>query len=73
MKQVLITDFFKKELETVYIDSQKDDHFIIKIDSSKVFGYNKDTGNWHCIECGENMGPNNSRQFCGKSYCYNIS
>ncbi len=71
MKQVLITDFFKKELESVYIDKQKEE-CVIKIDCEKIYGYNKDTGNWHCIECGENMGSNNSRQLCGKSYCYNF-
>lgn len=25
-----------------------------------------------CVECGEDMGPNNPRQLCGKTYCKNI-
>lgn len=39
--------------------------------SNKKYGYNNKTGNWHCLECGDNMG-NNPRQLCGKSYCYNL-
>lgn len=37
----------------------------------KVYGYNEITNSWHCIECGEDMGPNNPRQLCGKYFCYN--
>ena len=36
----------------------------------KIYGYDAKTQNWHCIVCGENMGPNNPRQLCGKSFCY---
>ena len=36
----------------------------------KIYGYDSNTQNWHCIVCGENMGPNNPRQLCGKSFCY---
>lgn len=38
--------------------------------SDKIYGYNEETGNWHCLECGDNMGDN-PRQLCGKSYCFN--
>lgn len=38
----------------------------------KVYGYNSETGSWHCIECGEDMGIHNPRQLCGKTFCYNI-
>jgi len=34
-----------------------------------VFGYNKKTNSWHCLNCGIDMGPNNPRQLCGKTYC----
>jgi hypothetical protein len=36
----------------------------------KIFGYNAITQMWHCLQCGINMGKNNSRQLCGKTYCY---
>ena len=36
-----------------------------------IYGYNEKTNNWHCMSCGDNMGPNNPRQLCGKSFCYN--
>jgi len=55
--QKLITDYFKKEeKETPKI----------------VYGYNEKTGSWHCLECGDDMGPTNPRQLCGKSYCRGI-
>jgi hypothetical protein len=38
----------------------------------KVYGYNSETDSWHCIECGIDMGPNNPRQLCGKTFCYHI-
>jgi len=37
----------------------------------KIYGYNPETDEWHCTLCGENMGRTNSRQLCGKYYCYN--
>ena len=36
---------------------------------TKIYGHDKKTGNWHCIQCGTNMGPNNPRQLCRKTYC----
>lgn len=28
-----------------------------------------DEPDWHCIICGESLGPHNPRQYCRKSYC----
>jgi hypothetical protein len=36
----------------------------------KKCGYDPETECWHCIVCGENMGKTNSRQLCGKYYCW---
>lgn len=38
-----------------------------------ITGYNPETQDYHCLYCGDNMGPHNPRQLCGKSYCYNDS
>ena len=38
---------------------------------NKVYGYNFETDSWHCLECGDDMGPNNPRQLCGKHFCHN--
>ncbi len=27
----------------------------------KIYGYDSENNNWHCIECGANMGPNNPK------------
>lgn len=35
-----------------------------------IRGFNRKTLSWHCIECGIDMGPTNSRQLCGKTVCY---
>ena len=40
-----------------------------KVKSKKVYGYNKETEEWHCTECGISMGINNPRQLCGKYFC----
>lgn len=37
----------------------------------KIYGYDSITECWHCVICGENLGKSNSRQLCGKSFCYN--
>ena len=36
----------------------------------RVKGYNSETGSWHCVECGVDMGEMNPRQYCGKWTCY---
>jgi len=41
----------------------------VKVKEEKVKGYNKETGEWHCIICGQNMGKENSRQLCEKWMC----
>lgn len=61
------------KLSDIKIDSYDDKayNYIINVNSivnKNIRGYNKDTGNWHCLECGENMGDN-PRQLCGKSMC----
>jgi len=57
-KQTKIPDYYSK---------------IISLNSKekKVYGYNKETQSWHCIECGIDMGPNNPRQLCDKTHCFN--
>jgi hypothetical protein len=38
---------------------------------TKIFGgFNTITGTWHCTSCGEDMGKQNPRQYCGKSRCH---
>lgn len=34
-----------------------------------VRGYNPKTDSWHCLYCGDDMGPTNPRQYCCKTYC----
>ena len=34
-----------------------------------VYGYKETTNSWHCLECGDDMGPTNPRQLCGKYFC----
>lgn len=62
MKQTKITDFYKisKRILNRVIDKNK-----------KVYGYNKETDSWNCIQCGVDMGSGNPRQLCGKWICYN--
>lgn len=72
--QNLITNYFKKsdkvyeDNRSVNIDIEKNE---ISININEICVNNNDnTGNWHCLECGDNMGDN-PRQLCGKGYCYN--
>lgn len=58
--QTKITEFFKRRDHTGTVSSLK----------KKVYGYCNKTGSWHCIECGQDMGPQNPIQLCGKTYCY---
>jgi hypothetical protein len=66
MKQTFITDYYKalKMKQTLITDYYK---------ALKVYGYNIKTNNWNCLICGEKMGINNPRQFCGKSRCDNMN
>jgi len=59
MNQTKMTDFYKYKM------SDK------RILNKKVYGYNKETDSWHCIQCGIDMGSGNPRQLCGKWICYN--
>lgn len=45
--------------------------YMVNKQPKTVYGYNEKTNNWHCISCGDNMGPNNPRQLCGKFICHN--
>ncbi len=63
LKQKLITDYFSKNKS----NNDSNPNQIIP----KIYGYNESNGHWHCTECGEDMGPNNPRQLCGKNRCYN--
>lgn len=36
-----------------------------------IRGLNFETGEWHCLVCGESMGESNPRQLCGKTSCVN--
>ena len=60
-KQTIITDYYKS--------SSDSENKTVK--QKKVYGYNDKTDSWHCLECGDDMGPMNPRQLCGKTYCYN--
>ena len=58
-----MTDFYKYKRDRIrnrLIDKNK-----------KVYGYNRDTDSWHCIQCGIDMGQENPRQLCRKYYCEN--
>ena len=70
VEQTKITKFFKRISNNTKADVNQTkitDFFKKKI----VYGYCNKTGSWHCLICGANMGPNNPRQICGKSYCHN--
>jgi len=58
---------YNQQKITFYFTSYANDVY----QDTKILGYNDKTGDWHCIICGENMGKTNSRQLCGKGYCYN--
>ncbi len=63
LKQTLLTDYFNKDdgyKQTLITDYYK---------SNIVYGLNPITLSWHCLSCGVNMGINNPRQLCMKSYC----
>lgn len=55
-RQTLITEFYKP---------------IIEKKVNIIRGYNELTNSWHCNICGQDMGPNNPRQLCRKTYCEN--
>lgn len=59
MKQKLITEYFS------IVSNNSDNSEII------VYGYNPKTDSWHCTLCGIDMGKNNPRQLCRKTYCEN--
>jgi len=64
MNQSKMTDFYK------YKPNHRVLHKIID-KNKKVYGYNRKTDSWHCIQCGIDMGQENPRQLCRKYYCEN--
>lgn len=52
----------KQTLITDYFD---------KVQIKKIYGYDPKTDCWFCTKCGINMGKNNPRQLCRKTYCEN--
>lgn len=64
MNQTKITDFYKYKMSKKILNRLIDK-------KNKVYGYNKDTDSWHCIQCGIDMGQENPRQLCGKWICNN--
>jgi hypothetical protein len=79
--QTLITDYFpiyinKKRKYSYDIDLYDSNEYSNKVNCTKnnkiakVYGFNPETENWHCLECGDDMGPNNPRQLCGKYFCH---
>ena len=67
MKQKLITDYFNNNYKNKKnkLDNYSDSEEI-------VYGYNSKTDSWHCTLCGIDMGKNNPRQYCRKTYCENF-
>lgn len=64
--QTLITDYYPiKQMNKV--QTLITDYF----EKNKVYGYNSKTDSWHCLVCGDDMGPTNPRQLCGKYFCRN--
>ena len=69
--QTLITDYFKKQI-LPDIDTNINTNEIVHKKNKKVYGFNSETNSWHCLDCGDDMGPSNPRQLCGKYYCCNL-
>ena len=65
LKQTVITDYYQKKEEEKEDEKEEE-----KEKNKKVRGYNSQTGSWHCIECGVDMGEMNPRQYCGKWICH---
>ena len=66
-------EFCKIMNDPRYFEAQKE--FIDKEDSDTNNGFEEDSDTetrFICMDCGEDMGPYNPRQLCGKTYCKNI-
>ena len=67
MKQSKITDYFASNFTNKHkMKQSKITHYFTK---KRIYGYNSITGSWHCTICGIDMGRNNPRQLCRKSWC----
>ncbi len=65
--QTKITTFFKPIVSITHVSKPIEEF----PSTSKVYGYNKETDEWHCLSCGISMGTHNPRQLCKKTYCEN--
>lgn len=75
-RQTLITDYYhsikKRNFDFINDERQKNwNSQKLHKSENKIYGYNSETDSWHCLKCGIDMGYNNPRQLCGKTYCYN--
>lgn len=68
--QKLITDYYLIKQMNNKVQTRITDYYD-KSNTTKVYGYNSETDSWHCLVCGDDMGPTNPRQLCGKYFCYN--
>jgi hypothetical protein len=76
-KQKLITDYFGSDNDSNSYSYSNSYSKKIEIDNfdnleKKVYGYNPKTNSWHCTMCGIDMGENNPRQLCRKTWCENF-
>jgi len=72
MKQKLITDYYtcsKKNKLNIEFDNNIFDNNIF---DKKIYGYNLITNSFHCLSCGIDMGIENPRQLCNKTWCSNM-
>ena len=65
MKQKLLSDYYSINKKRK-IDEACDNTCDVE---TKIYGCNPATNCWHCLICGLNMGINNPRQYCKKTYC----
>lgn len=70
--QSKLTQYYEKKRKLPELTKSNEQTEIDTNKKTKIHGYNFQTESWHCLECGEDMGPNNPRQLCGKYFCKNI-
>ncbi len=72
MKQKLITDYLIQNQQNIQISIPIQNPNLLVDNINKIYGFNPETGSWHCLECGIDMGQTNPRQLCKKTYCGRI-
>lgn len=68
----LLDDEIIEELKSKIIMTLSNDNLETKVSKrgkKRILEEIKDPETWYCTECGEDMGYNNPRQLCGKTYC----